>query len=152
MKKEQIITHITDWLTSYCDKAGMMGFVVGISGGIDSALTSTLCAKTGKKVICINMPILQHSAEYERAEEHIHWLKENFDNVSDLDIDLTDAFLQLKSRLPQNVQEDNLSMANTRARIRMMTLYAIGQANGLLVAGTGNKVEDFGIGFFYKIW
>lgn len=128
----------------------MDGFVVGISGGIDSALTSTLCARTGKKVIVVNMPIRQTSAEYQRALEHIAELEAKYSNVSGLEIDLTPTFTQIERDLPENVVKNHLAMANTRARLRMTTLYAVGQANKLLVAGTGNKIEDFGIGFFTK--
>ncbi|TNE70470.1 MAG: NAD(+) synthase [Bacteroidetes bacterium] len=150
MKLQETAEHIQNWLSSYCQNANMDGFVVGISGGIDSALTSTLCARTGKKVIVVNMPIRQTSAEYQRAQEHIADLEAKYSNVSGLEIDLTPTFTQIERDLPDNVVESHLAMANTRARLRMTTLYAVGQANKLLVAGTGNKIEDFGIGFFTK--
>lgn len=124
--------------------------MVGISGGIDSAVTSSLCARTGLRVLAVNMPIYQHSAEYNRSQEHIAWLEKNYPNVQGVVIDLTNAFDGLVNVLPQSVQDDALSLANTRSRLRMATLYAVGQNNRLLVAGTGNKVEDFGIGFFTK--
>ena len=127
----------------------MNGFVVGISGGIDSALTSTLCAKTGKPVICLNMPIHQHKAEYDRGHEHIDWLKKNFSNVTSYEVELTETFKSMSQTFPEEIQ-DRLTMANTRARIRMTTLYAFACNKKMLVAGTGNKVEDFGIGFFTK--
>lgn len=150
MQSEKIINHIVSWLKDYAQKANVNGFIVGISGGIDSALTSTLCAKTGLKVMCLEMGIHQKSDEVNRGLEHINWLESNFDNVSHLRINLTNTFESLKSVLPENVKNHGLSMANTRARLRMTTLYAVGQANGLLVAGTGNKVEDFGVGFYTK--
>jgi len=150
MDKVAVIDHIVKWLNDYCEKAGTKGFVIGISGGIDSALTSTLCAKTGKKIIGVNMPIFQHEDEYQRANDHIKWLKKHFDIADGVDIDLTKSFVQLRNDLPENAQQNKLAMANTRARIRMTTLYAVAQANGMLVAGTGNKVEDFGIGFYTK--
>ena len=128
----------------------MSGFVVGISGGIDSALTSTLCARTGKRVLCLNMPIHQRSGEYKRSKEHISWLEHEFPNVKGVEINLTPAFDGFVQAMPTLVQDDHLSLANSRARLRMTTLYAVGQSNRLLVAGTGNKVEDFGIGFFTK--
>ncbi len=128
----------------------MDGFVVGISGGIDSALTSTLCAKTGKKVTVLNLPILQHKEQDDRAKEHITWLKNNFKNVSSEEIDLTKIFLQFSELLPNHISEQPLTMGNTRSRLRMITLYAFAGANKLLVTGTGNKVEDFGVGFFTK--
>lgn len=150
MKTKETASYITNWLNEYCDKAGLSGFVVGISGGIDSALTSTLCARTGKKVIMLSMPIRQTKSEHTRAMHHIKDLESKFDNVESMEIDLTASFTQIEKDMPEDVAADNLSMANARARLRMLTLYAIGQANGLLVAGTGNKIEDFGIGFFTK--
>ena len=150
MKTKETAQHITNWLTEYCNKAGLSGFVVGISGGIDSALTSTLCALTGKKVILLSMPIRQTSAEYARAMAHISDLESKFENVSSLDINLTASFTQIEKDLPTDIANDHLSMANARARLRMLTLYAVGQTNKLLVAGTGNKIEDFGIGFYTK--
>ena len=128
----------------------MSGFIIGISGGIDSAVTSTLCALTGKKVILLSMPIKQTKSEFERANNHIKDLKKRFYNVESIEIDLTKSFLEIEKTLPKNVLENHLAMANSRARLRMLTLYAIGQTNNCLVAGTGNKVEDFGIGFFTK--
>lgn len=149
MKKKEIIDHIVDWLKRYSNASGTEGFVVGISGGIDSALTSTLCAMTGKKVICLNMPIRQIKHEYDRGNEHITWLKESFSNVSSAEVDLTPIFEQMENSYEKDIQ-DFLTMANTRARLRMTTLYAYAGHHRLLVAGTGNKVEDFGIGFFTK--
>jgi NAD+ synthase len=150
MNTAAVIDYISHWLANYCNQSGLNGFIVGISGGIDSAVTSTLCARTGLRVIALNMPIHQHAAEYDRSVEHIAWLEKNYHNVRGLEVDLSRAFDGLLLSLPQSVREDKLSMANTRARLRMTTLYAIGQNNRLLVAGTGNKVEDFGIGFFTK--
>jgi NAD+ synthase len=141
---------IIDWLSSYSDKSKSNGFVVGISGGIDSALTSILCAETGKKVILINMPIRQTEAEYGRAQMHIEDLLKRYKNVSSYEINLTDVFTSFEKLMPFNVEENMLAMANSRSRLRMTTLYAVAQAKGCLVAGTGNKVEDFGVGFFTK--
>ncbi len=149
MRTKEVIDHIVDWLTDYTNQSGVKGFVVGVSGGIDSAVTSTLCAKTEKDVIVVNMPILQPPSQYDRSKEHIIWLKENFQNVSDHDIDLTKAFQQIENTLPVGIQ-DHLTMANTRARLRMTTLYALAGHHGYIVAGTGNKVEDFGVGFYTK--
>jgi NAD+ synthase len=150
LKTQQVTQHITAWLSNYCDKAGLSGFIIGISGGVDSALTSTLCAMTGKKTIVLSMPIRQTSAEYSRAMNHIEDLKKKFDNVESLDINLTSTFEEFESKMPFDLKEHHLAMANSRARLRMTTLYSLGQAYGCLVAGTGNKVEDFGIGFFTK--
>lgn len=149
MNKEKVIKHIVNWLNAYCESAMMNGFIIGISGGIDSALTSTLCAHTGKQVLCLNMPIHQHKAEYERGNEHIAWLKKNFNTVSSYELDLTNVFETYRKTIPAEIQ-DPLTMANTRSRIRMAALYTFAGSKKLLVAGTGNKVEDFGVGFFTK--
>lgn len=149
MKKKEIIDHLVNWLKEYSDKSKTEGFVIGISGGIDSALTSTLCALTGKKCIVLTMPIRQNASEFDRGLEHIEWLKKKFSNVSSHIVDLTGIFEKMESDFPKDVQ-DFLTMANTRARLRMTTLYAFAGHHKLLVAGTGNKVEDFGIGFYTK--
>ena len=150
MNYSKVAEHITAWLSNYCDTAGLSGFIIGISGGVDSGLTSTLCALTGKKTILLSMPIRQTYAEYDRAKNHIADLEKRFPNVSSLDIDLTASFDQLEKDFPADVAEHALAMANTRSRLRMATLYAIGQVHGCLVCGTGNKVEDFGVGFYTK--
>ena len=150
MNYPAVIDHISKWLKNYAEKANVNGFILGISGGIDSAITSTICAKTGLDVICLEMGIHQNENEVNRGLEHIEWLESNYSNVSHQRIDLTQSFDTLKSVFNENVQAHGLSMANTRARLRMTTLYAIGQTHGLLVAGTGNKVEDFGVGFYTK--
>jgi NAD+ synthase len=149
MQKQLVIDHIVNWLKEYSTRSNTSGFVIGISGGIDSAVTSTLCAKTGKPVICLNMPIHQHKAEYDRGHEHIAWLKKQFPDVTSHEVELTETFKSISKALPEDIQ-DWLSMANTRSRLRMTTLYAFACHHKMLVAGTGNKVEDFGIGFFTK--
>lgn len=145
-------TQIVNWLRAYAENAKVNGFVVGISGGIDSAVTSTLCAQTGKQVLCVEMPIHQAASQVSRAREHIAQLQARFDNVNDAEIDLTPVFENFKNQVPTHTNEAqlNLSLANTRARLRMTTLYYLAGIHGLLVAGTGNKVEDFGVGFFTK--
>jgi NAD+ synthase len=142
--------HIVKWLNDYCEKAGLVGFVVGVSGGVDSALTSTLCAKTGKKTILVNMPIRQTEREYQLATDHISDLERKFSNVKKTEIELTGLFEMFEKTYPTDIVKNQLSMANTRARLRMTTLYAVAQTNSCLVVGTGNKVEDFGVGFFTK--
>ena len=149
MKTKDVIKHITAWLTDYSDSSKTNGFVVGISGGIDSAITSTLCALSGKNTLCILMPIHQNEQEFNRSSEHVKWLTTKFSNVSVCKVDLTETFDTLSKQIPLEIQ-NNLIMANTRARIRMTTLYTFAGSNGMLVAGTGNKVEDFGVGFFTK--
>ena len=148
MKTKSIIIYISDWLKQYASASNSNGFVVGISGGIDSAVTSVLAAKTGLPLICMEMPIHQNTLEVNRSLQHIKWLKSNFSNVSSEKINLTSIFDEFIKKIPSKTNE--LALANTRARLRMTTLYYFAQANNALVLGTGNKVEDFGIGFFTK--
>ncbi|MBN1673753.1 MAG: NAD(+) synthase [Kiritimatiellae bacterium] len=149
MQTQGVIHHIVAWLQDYCEESGMAGFVVGVSGGIDSAVTSALCARTGKPVRVLNMPIRQARDQSALAGRQIAWLTDRHDNVTGVEVDLTPAFAALEGCLPSEIQ-DGLAMANTRARLRMLTLYAFASHHRLLVAGTGNKVEDFGVGFFTK--
>lgn len=151
MKYDIIIEEINDWLIEYLKKSKCNGFVVGVSGGIDSALTSTLCARTGYPTLCIDMPILQNENEINRAENHIKWLKKNYNNVSHITIDLNNTFETFKSSVEKTENpNNNLSLANSRSRLRMTTLYYFSGIHNYLVAGTGNKVEDFGVGFYTK--
>ena len=152
IKVSQVSDYIGNWLKDYAQNAKMEGFVVGISGGIDSAVTSTLCAQTGLKTLCVEMPIHQAESHVSRAREHIAQLKERFSNVSSITVDLTSVFETLKAELPEvdSNPNTNLALANTRARLRMTTLYYFAGLERLLVAGTGNKVEDFGVGFYTK--
>jgi len=152
MQTEKVVKHIVNWLKDYANNAKANGFVVGISGGIDSAVTSTLCAETGLKVLCIEMPIHQAASHVSRAQEHIKQLKERYDNVVDVRVDLTPVFEEFKTEVSLEGKQDTVDMAlaNTRARLRMTTLYYHAGLYGLLVAGTGNKVEDFGVGFYTK--
>lgn len=150
MNKSAVTEYIVQWLSAYCANARLQGFAIGVSGGIDSALTSTLCAMTGKNVLLVNMPIRQTQAEYSRASQHIVDLTKRFPNVQASEVDLTSTFTEFERQMPFDAHEQHLAMANSRARLRMTTLYALAQANSLLVAGTGNKIEDFGIGFFTK--
>ena len=149
---DKVNTHIVNWLKKYAENAKVNGFVIGISGGVDSALTSTLCAQTGLKVLCVEMPIHQHISHVSRGREHIQQLKERFPNVTNIETDLTPVFEAFKKEIPTEFDEKKLqlTLANTRARLRMTTLYYHGGVHGLLVAGTGNKVEDFGVGFYTK--
>jgi NAD+ synthase len=151
MKNQDIIVFITQWMQQYANQANSNGFVIGISGGIDSALTSTLAAKTGKKVLCVEMPIYQKKEQVNRAKKHINWLKSNFSNVESTNIDLSNLYDQFVNSVGKNDSKNyEIALVNSRARLRMTTLYYLAQVNNLLVAGTGNKVEDFGIGFFTK--
>lgn len=152
IQTEKVNTHIVEWLKNYATNAKVNGFVIGISGGVDSAVTSTLCAQTGLKVLCVEMPIHQAESQVSRGREHIDQLKKRFPNVADVKTDLTETFESFKSAVPatDDIAKVNLALANTRARIRMTSLYYLAGIHGLLVTGTGNKVEDFGVGFYTK--
>ena len=149
---EKVNAHIVNWLKNYAESAHVKGFVIGISGGIDSALTSTLCAQTGLTTLCVEMPIHQAESHISRAQEHIKQLKNRFENVIDTKVDLTPVFESFKKEISLTTDEakHQLSLANSRARLRMMSLYYLAGIHGLLVVGTGNKVEDFGVGFYTK--
>lgn len=152
MKTKLVITHIVEWLKTYAINAKVNGFVVGVSGGVDSAVTSTLCAMTGLDVMCLEMPIHQAESHVSRAQEHIKQLKKRFPNVQSTRIDLTPVFESFKSEisLEGSTSTVDMALANSRARLRMTTLYYYAGLLGKLVAGTGNKVEDFGVGFYTK--
>ena len=145
----ELYDEISDWLIKYLNKHKLETFVVGISGGIDSAVTSALCARTNKKTILITMPIHQNPKETLRGEAHIKCLKKKFSKVEALNINLTSTYDELKKTTPARFQTD-LSLANTRARLRMSALYLIAASSKGIVVGTGNKVEDFGVGFYTK--
>jgi NAD+ synthase len=149
---DKIETHITHWLNDYLVHSKTSGFVIGVSGGIDSAVTSTLAAKTGQNVLCLEMPIHQETKQDNRASKHIEWLKKQFKNVTSHRSDLSTIYDTFKKKFEAQENEENyaISMVNSRARLRMTTLYFFAQINNSLVVGTGNKVEDFGIGFFTK--
>lgn len=152
MKTKDVAHHIINWLNNYAEESKLDGFVVGVSGGVDSALTSTLCANTGKPTLCLEMPINQEKDQVSRANSHTNWLAKNFSNVRvkvvPLDT-LYDSFCQLDAERNDNTNTP-LSLANTRSRLRMATLYYFASQERFLVAGTGNKVEDFGVGFYTK--
>ena len=152
MQAEKVTQHIIDWLKNYAVSAKMDGFVVGVSGGIDSAVTSSLCASTGFPTLCVEMPIHQGLNQVARGKEHIEQLKKRFSNVTDCTVDLTPVFEGFKEQVPSASENQylDLSLANTRARLRMTTLYYFAGLHRYLVAGTGNKVEDFGVGFYTK--
>lgn len=143
--------HIVSWLRDYARTANMGGWVVGVSGGIDSAVTSTLCAETGLPTCVVEMPIHQHPSQVSRAQAHLHALEARFENVSRARVDLTTVYDGLVAALPEaDDASGGLALANSRARLRMTTLYALAAQRRALVAGTGNKVEDFGVGFYTK--
>ena len=150
MKTSETIQFIVNWIINYKKANNINGLVVGVSGGIDSALTSTLCGLTGIKTLCLNMPIKQNKNQYLRAQGHIKWLKNKFNNIDSIDIDLTKVFNQFKLTVENSSSKNELALANSRSRIRMMTLYYYASIDNSIVVGTGNKVEDFGIGFYTK--
>jgi NAD+ synthase len=148
---------ITKWIKDYAKKAKINTLVVGISGGIDSSVVSALCAKTGMTTIVVQMPIRQNKKLDNRSSLHAGWLLERFDNVTHMAMDLTPVFSAFEKKVDPfcGISDDphetyKLASANSRARLRMMTLYQIAQCHGGIVVGTGNKVEDFGVGFFTK--
>ena len=140
---------ISNWLSDYLKDNNLDSFVIGVSGGIDSAVTSTLCAMTGHKTYLVVMPIHQKEEETDRGLEHCKWLKKKYSNVEQIKVDLSSTFDHFKSVFPSNF-DDKLALANSRARIRMSSLYLISGNNNGIVVGTGNKIEDFGVGFFTK--
>lgn len=147
----KVTKHIVNWLEEYAGNARVNGFVIGISGGIDSAVVSTLCAHTGLKVLCVQLPIHQSQSELSRAADQIKFLKDTFSNVEDMTTDLTIAFDTFTAIFDAaESPTKTLTLANTRARLRMTALYYHAGINKLLVAGTGNKIEDFGVGFYTK--
>jgi NAD+ synthase len=155
---KQRINHIVKWIKAYARSANISTFVVGISGGIDSSVVSALCARTGLKTIVVQMPIRQNKKLDSRSSMQATWLLERYPTtVTHMSMDLTPVFTAFEKKVDPYCQiEDDtyntyqLASANSRSRLRMMTLYQIAQCHGGLVAGTGNKVEDFGVGFFTK--
>ncbi|MDA9211955.1 NAD(+) synthase [Flavobacteriaceae bacterium] len=148
---EKVSKHIVSWIDNYLNKSKMKGFVVGVSGGVDSALTSTLCAETKRNVLCVEMPINQEKDQVSRSKKHIEWLKKKYSNVSSINISLDNTFDSFIESIPEiKSSENDLSLANTRSRLRMVALYYFSSLKKYLVVGTGNKVEDFGIGFYTK--
>ena len=139
-------TTIVNWLSDYLTKSKLKGFVIGISGGIDSAVTSTLCAETGFPVLAVSLPIHQNPELHNLSEVQKGWLGDKYSNVTTDNVDLSKAYDSFK----QAVSSSELGYANSKARLLMTTLYAMAAAEGFLVVGTGNKVEDFGVGFFTK--
>ena len=140
---------IVNWIKDYADTNNLQALVVGVSGGIDSAVVSTLCAETKLPTFVLGMPIHQDSEQESLSDKHMDWLSQKNDNVKKLKFDLTRTFETFKKTLNE-YSHDELSLANTRSRLRMVTLYQIaGKYNGIVV-GTGNKVEDYGVGFYTK--
>ena len=150
MNTTKKVEFIKNWIQKYVDSMPIKAksLVIGISGGIDSSVSSTLCAMTGMKTIVLSMPIKQKSAQHDLSLSHQEWLKKNFSNVEGHTIELDNLFGAFESSLSKFDNEHG--MANSRARLRMTTLYQVAAANHGIVVGTGNKVEDFGVGFYTK--
>lgn len=147
---EKVKKYIVNWLENYLHTSKTKGFVVGVSGGIDSAVVSTLCAETKMPVLCLEMPIHQEKNQVSRAKNHIAFLKEKYPNVQNLEVNLTSVFDTFTKQIPSTSINNDLPLANTRSRLRMTTLYYFAGLHNYVVAGTGNKIEDFGVGFFTK--
>ncbi len=150
MDTKKKVDFIKNWIQNYVNTmpAKANSLVIGISGGIDSSVSSTLCALTGMKTIVLSMPIKQKSIQHDLSLKHQEWLKKNFSNVEGYTIELDNLFSSFKTSLSKFDNEHG--MANSRARLRMTTLYQVAAANQGIVVGTGNKVEDFGVGFYTK--
>mgnify|MGYP001415619785 CR=1 FL=1 len=150
MKPSEKVKYISNWILEYVNSMPVKAesLVIGISGGIDSSVSSTLSAMTGIKTIVLSMPINQIKSQHDLSLKHQDWLLKNFKNVEAHTIKLDEVFNSFKSTLSKFNNEHG--MANTRARLRMTTLYQVAAANKGIVVGTGNKVEDFGVGFYTK--
>jgi NAD+ synthase len=150
MQTSERINYIKSWINNYCKSMlkEPESLIIGISGGIDSSVTSTICALTGKKTIVLSMPIKQIKEQHNLSLKHQEWLKKKFKNVESHTVVLDEVFKSFQLKL-SNFENDH-GMANSKARIRMTTLYQVAAANKGIVVGTGNKVEDFGVGFFTK--
>ena len=150
MQTSKRIDYIKKWIIDYCKSMPKEpeSLVVGISGGIDSSVTSTICALTGKKTIVLSMPIKQIREQQDLSLKHQEWLKNKFENVESHLVILDNVFKSFKNSLSKFDNEHGL--ANSRARLRMATLYQAAASNNGIVVGTGNKVEDFGVGFYTK--
>ena len=150
MEVSKKVVFIKDWILNYINSMPKQAtsLVIGISGGIDSSVASTLCAMTGTKTIVLTMPIKQISSQHDLSLKHEKWLKNKFKNIESHTIELDEVFKSFRSKLSGFDSEHGL--ANSRARIRMTTLYQVAAANNGIVVGTGNKIEDFGVGFYTK--
>ena len=146
---EVLKNRIVSWIKDYAESNGIKSLVVGVSGGIDSAVTSTLAAETGLMTYCIGMPLLQKEEQESLSDIHLDWLGDTYWDTKTEKLDLSNLFEVFRYTM-RKYGEDELALANTRARLRMSTLYQVAQTVGGIVVGTGNKVEDYGIGFYTK--
>ena len=150
MKSSEKVKYISNWIKNYADQmpSKAQSLVIGISGGIDSSVSSTLSAMTGLKTIVLTMPIKQIENQHDLSLKHQEWLVKNFKNVEAHTINLDELFESFSNTL--NKFDNEHGLANSRARLRMTTLYQVAAANNGIVVGTGNKIEDFGVGFYTK--
>ena len=150
MNSKNKIAYISNWIKDYAlsTNKNPTTLVIGVSGGVDSALTSTLCARTGLKTIAVSMPIKQNSSQHDLSLRHLEFLQQNYPNVETKIVELDNVFKTFQNTMHNFDSE--LAFANSRSRLRMVTLYQIAQSNNGIVVGTGNKVEDFGVGFYTK--
>ena len=146
---EVLKNRIVSWIKDYAESNGIKSLVVGVSGGIDSAVTSTLAAETGLMTYCIGMPLHQKKDQESLSDAHLNWLGDTYWDTKTEKFDLTDTF-QVFEKTMRSYGKDKLALANSRSRLRMVTLYQVAQTVGGIVVGTGNKVEDYGIGFYTK--
>ena len=147
----QLLAHdISNWILDYAQAHAIKTLVVGVSGGIDSAVVSTLCARTGMPVLALTLPIRQSQHTHDLSLAHAAWLTKNFINVRHQNIDLGAVFASLEHAARANNLDSDLALANSRSRLRMTMLYQAAQSTDGIVVGTGNRVEDFGVGFFTK--
>ena len=152
MNNQDKIDFIVGWITDYVSNMPKpaKSLVVGVSGGIDSALTSTLASMTGLRTFALSMPISTSSNNSSLSSVHGQWLEDKFINTTFMSIDLTSTYMEFNSLLTSSNQDSDLGFANTKSRLRMVTLYQVAAAQSGIVVGTGNKVEDFGVGFYTK--
>lgn len=146
---KKLSTDIINWMFDYASSSNIKAFVIGVSGGIDSAVSSALAASTGLPTYALGMPIHQKEDQETLSDAHLEWLKTNFDNVIANKFDLTKVFDTFQSTMKE-FGSNNLALANSRSRLRMVTLYQVATSVGGIVVGTGNKVEDYGVGFYTK--
>ena len=146
---EVLRNRIVEWIKTYAEGNGIKSLVVGVSGGIDSAVTSTLAAETGLMTYCIGMPLLQNEEQESLSDIHLDWLGDTYWDTKTEKFDLTDTFKVFEKTM-RGYGKDKLALAYSRSRLRMVTLYQVAQSVGGIVVGTGNKVEDYGIGYYTK--
>jgi len=149
LEPKQLIYDISSWIKEYCEINNIKSLLIGVSGGIDSALVSTLAAITGLKTYCLILPLYQNPEQTIRGVNHTKWLTSRYDNVEVITIDLSETFKSFTNTLSSNLQNE-LALVNSKSRLRMLTIYQVAQCKNGIVIGTGNKVEDFGVGFYTK--